>query len=363
MQRLVFMMFLCFVALHEPMGVTAQPSPYNFFQECPEGCRPVDMIQSCGSVQATTFCEMSPNGDVLLMCSDGVAFSLGQFGCSNNMSSPTVISYFFDHTRTCITLVSDKFTETKSYLAPCMIVLAVWITVAGYRFISPTLTIFAFVWEFFFGLYLMIMAGAASGLALGIALGLGAFVALLCLWKGPLFGRAVVGVSLGSLISILALTLAEVPVGYLSIFVVIACDVVGIAFAYLRKRSSIIALFAASVVVLLVVAIASLSNHAVLEMKTNAEAALMLILPSFFAAIVCVGVNVFWVRLKDKQRLVNRRFQNHIRGADGTMLLDVSTTRPGGSPRSGSPRSKSRTPQSTPKNGEYGAVYEGFSSR
>jgi hypothetical protein len=327
---------------------SGQPSPFNMFAECPEGCRDVDLITSCGSLVDVASCTMAINGDVQVVCTNGDGYFLGQFGCSSNASGTNAVDYFFDKTRLCVSYVSSEFYESRQYFAPVMAVLAVWITVAGYRFISPTLTIFAFVWEFFFALYFLIMAGSTVEMALYIALGLAAFVALLCLWRGPMFGRAVVGLSLGTLISVFALAVTSAPLNYVTVGVVLGLDVIGIVFAYLKKRSSIIALFGFSVGVLLFVCIASWGSFSI---DSDAKTLAILSIPSFAMGVLCVAINGYWCHKKGQQKRVNRRFEQvGRRGRPDPALLDESMTRPGtgASPRTASPARGA---------GGYGAVY------
>lgn len=332
---------------------SGQPSPFNMFAECPEGCRDVDLITSCGSLVDVAGCTMSVNGDVELVCTNGNGYFLGQFGCSSNASGTDALDYFFDKTRHCVSYVSTEFYEYRQYFAPAMAVLLVWITVAGYRFISPTLTIFAFIWEFFFALYFLIMAGSSDDMALYFALGLAAFVALLCFWRGPMFGRAVVGLSMGTLVSVFALAVTSAPLNYITVGVVIALDIIGIVFAYLKKRSSIVALFGFSVGVMMFVCIASWGNYSI---SGDAKTLAILAIPSFVAAALCVGINAFWCHKSGQQKRVNRRFEatNGRRGRPDPALLDESMTRPGhgASPRTGSPANGNNRNQSG-----YGAVY------
>lgn len=325
---------------------SGQPSPFNMFAECPEGCRDVDLITSCGSLVDVASCTMAINGDVELVCTNGDGYFLGQFGCSSNASGTNALDYFFQKTRLCVSYVSSEFYEFRQYFAPVMAVLAAWITVAGYRYISPTLTIFAFVWEFFFALYFLIMAGSTEEMALYISLGLAAFVALLCLWRGPMFGRAVVGLSLGTLVSVFALAVTSAPLNYVTAGVVLGLDVIGIVFAYMKKRSSIIALFGFSVGVLLFVCIASWGNFSI---NSDAKTMAILSIPSFAMAALCAVINGYWCYKKGQQKRVNRRFEQTggRRGRPDPTLLDESMTRPGASPRTASP----------PRGNGYGAVY------
>lgn len=343
----------------------AQVSPFNMFPGCPEGCRQVDKIVSCGSVAETANCNMAVNGDVLLQCTNGNSYFLGQFGCSSNVTGSTPLDYFFDKTRICVNLVAEQFSNYDQYFCPVMMVIACWVTTAGYRFISPTLTIFAFIWEFFFALYILIMAQASNAMALYFSLGLSVFVALLCLWRGPVFGRAIVGVSMGTLVSVTALVIAGQSIGYVSIFVVIGLDVIGVAFAYIYKRSTIIALFAISTFVLVFVCIAVWSGNDAAAVRTDGMTALLLIGPSAAVALVCVAVNSYWCKKREQQRKINQRFEQHLR-SNRNEMLDVSNMRPGEgrqSPtsRTGSPSGRGRGARRgagpTPVSQEYGAMY------
>lgn len=62
--------------------VAAQVSPNYFSATCPEGCRSVDIITSCGSLSELLSCNMAVNGDVSLSCQDGSAYSLTTAGCA-----------------------------------------------------------------------------------------------------------------------------------------------------------------------------------------------------------------------------------------------------------------------------------------
>lgn len=342
-----------FLPLLTLVGVCCgQPSPFNMFADCPEGCRDVDRITSCGSLIDVASCDMGVNGDVHLVCTNGNAYSLGQFGCSSNVTGTNALDYFFDKSRHCVSFVSTEFYSLRQYFAPIMMIISTWVTIAGYRFISPTLTIFAFVWEFFFALYFLMMAEATDEMACYIALGLAVFVAFLCFWKGPMFGRAVVGVSMGTLVSVFFLSLADASIDYVAVGVVVGLDVIGIAFAYLRKRSSIIALFGFSVAVMVFVCIASWGNYNV-SSQADAQTIAIMAVPSFVAGVVCVCVNAYWCRKREQQKKVNRRFEQQAgrRGRPDAMLLDVSMTRPGETSPERSPASRQQG------RGGYGALY------
>lgn len=346
------------ITLHPVVG---QVSPYNMFANCPEGCRDVDKIVSCGSVDQATSCNMAQNGDVLLQCSNGNSYALDRSGCSANVSQTTPFDYFFDKTQICVTLVAEQYSNYKQYFAPVLLVIVAWVTVAGFRFYSYTLTVFAFLWEFFFALYILIMAQATNTIALYLSLAVSAFVALLCLWKGPIFGRAIVGVCSGSLVGILCLVVASEPIGYVSTFVVVGLDIIFVIFAYIYKNASIIGLFTLSVFVMTFTAIASLSSKTASSVRDSASSAVLLICPAGAAALLCLLVNIYWFKQAERRKKVNQRFNAHMRHRGDELLRDVSVTRPGDS-RNRSPASRSGSPRANRSDPEYGAVYQNFGS-
>lgn len=307
--------------------VAAQPSPYFFIAQCPEGCRDVDKIQSCGSVAAVSYCNMAVNGDVQLNCNDGNQYFLGQFGCAwNTTGDGGIPGYFFDHSDTALHWIRVTYIDYEQYFAPALIVLAAFVTFAGYKLLKITLTLFAFIWEFFFAFYILIIAGSTPDMSMYFALGLGGLVALLCLWRGPMFGRAIVGLSIGTLVGVTALTIAQVDMGYTATFVVIGLDIVAIVFAYTFKRSSLIALFGISVFVMLITAIPSLAHCNLLSVSTDMRTLATVLVPAVIAGIVCVGVNIMWAKMKEKKKQVNQRFQHFSRHDQQSAMMqqDVS---------------------------------------
>jgi hypothetical protein len=68
-------------------SVHGQVSQYGFIPNCPEGCRDIDKVTSCGSVAAAASCSMAINGDVVLSCADGTTYSLTTAGCGNGQGS------------------------------------------------------------------------------------------------------------------------------------------------------------------------------------------------------------------------------------------------------------------------------------
>ena len=85
------------VVLALVVASTAQLSPTGMIKECPEGCRPIDKITSCGSEDETKSCVMATNGDVHIVCIDGAQYALTTDGCSiKPTSAPTDVVPWFE---------------------------------------------------------------------------------------------------------------------------------------------------------------------------------------------------------------------------------------------------------------------------
>jgi hypothetical protein len=249
---------------------------------------------------------MAVNGDVVIQCKTGYTYQNNQFGCSTASVDP--FGYFFYHTELVANLVSSQYTAYSIYLSPLVGVIAVFVMAAGYRFLKITLSIYAFIWEFFFALFLLIQAQATNQLALYFSLGLSAFVALLCMWRGPVFGRTIVGLSSGSTFAISIVVLLRQPVGYLSVFGVVIVDVIAIILAFVKKRTSIVFLFIVSVFAMALVCVATFSHKTRDEVVANPSAMAVTILPAVVCGVVTGVVNVLWVRWNAKQRRLHKQF-------------------------------------------------------
>ena len=67
-----------------PRVVSGQVSSYSMIVNCPQGCRPVDKLVSCGGEEKTAACVMADNGDVMINCTNGRYYTLGVFGCGGD---------------------------------------------------------------------------------------------------------------------------------------------------------------------------------------------------------------------------------------------------------------------------------------
>lgn len=131
LSTIVFCVFL--IAFFGGAGKAQSTNPFNFFPSCPEGCRDVDKIVSCGSVEAAASCNMAVNGDVTMSCQDGHTYTLTTDGCGTEFDGDSD-----DWAVATIKRISNQFgrvfwNANKRCLEAAFVAIALYFTLVGFR--------------------------------------------------------------------------------------------------------------------------------------------------------------------------------------------------------------------------------------
>jgi hypothetical protein len=280
------------------------PSPYGMFQSCPEGCRPIDIATSCGSSGNLDECDMAVNGDVTISCRDGTAFGNGRFGCNS-----TYENYILARAKRCVRLVSRTYSDYRDYVAPVLLCIALF-QVVGLKFERILMPLYAFTFEFFFGLMLMVVTDADDSLAVTLAAILAAAAAILCFFQGNIVGRVVVGLCLAFIIGIPALIISREGVGYTSLGVLCGLCVVAIVFAKWSKPASLLMLMCVTEFVIVSLGIcAFLDGGSLFRTVEDAGHAALTFIVAGIAAVVVVPLN-YRQYLQNEKDMIKWRMQH-----------------------------------------------------
>ena len=220
----------------------AQVSSYSMIKTCPEGCRPIDKITSCGSIAATNSCVMAVNGDITMRCNDGSEYTLGIEGCGSATTPPPGDQIFSSgftqwvesHTQGAQTEVLSILEQVPLARNISLLVFAFLLGIVGIGSLSVLRTVPGFVFGFATGCiataFFASGADMQSYMVLVGGFGLG-FLILLATAVRP---QAVGGISgsalflLGSVMTFAYLSYVNQPVsGVTPFFVVLASIVVG----------------------------------------------------------------------------------------------------------------------------------------
>ena len=293
---------------------------------------------------------MAVNGDVIINCRDGLSFGNGRFGCNS-----TFEDYVLARARRCVRLVTNAYTDNRDYIAPVLLGLAVF-QLVGLRYERIIMPCYAFSFEFFFGLMLMVVSDAPDGLAVSLAAALAVLVAILCFFQGNIVGRVVIGLSLALILGIPILVIADAGVSYTSLGVLGGLFVVCIVFAKWSKPASLITLMCVTELVIVCLGISAfLDNGSLFQTVDDPTHAAITFIVGALAAIIVVPLN--YKHWSDNEKaLINQRLQNqHARLLRGAFNMESETMTPvnryGTTSAAGSP---SASPGS--RRGEYSHI-------